>query len=261
MQLTEIKQNAIRKARISLMRVAYQRLPIGGAAFRCPICLYKGPFMAAPFDTPRRNAICPRCLSAERHRLQRLVCDEVFNGLWNPTGKTLLQFAPDAMTPYLTQRFGEVICADIRSTKRSIVLDMRAIDMENQSVDAVFASHVLEHIREDRTALQEVHRILKPGGIAILPVPVVSNATVEYPEAVPTEAYHWRAPGVDYFDRYREVFESVRIFGSNDFDEAYQTFDFGNRTAINRKLNPYRHPMAGEKHPDFVPICFKTQLA
>jgi SAM-dependent methyltransferase len=189
--------------------------------------------------------------------LQRLACDELFNGAWNPKDKTLLQFAPDPMTDYLRSKFGRVVCADVSPGKDRIVLDMRAIEMKDESVDAVFASHVLEHIREDEVALREVYRVLKPGGIAILPVPIVSDATIEYPEAVATEEYHWRAPGSDYFDRYREVFGSVRILSSRDFDEVYQTYDYSNRTVIDRKLYPYRQPMTGDRHPDFVPICFK----
>jgi predicted SAM-dependent methyltransferase len=161
------------------------------------------------------------------------------------------------MTIYLRGKFKKVICADISPGKDRIALDMRAIEMEDESVDAVFASHVLEHIREDGKALRELYRVLRPGGIAILPVPIVSNSTIEYPEAVATEEFHWRAPGMDYFDRYREVFGSLRIFSSRDFGERYQTFDFSNRADIDRKIHPYRQPMLGDKHPDFVPICFK----
>ena len=253
-----LAQNVIRKVRVSALRVAYQQIRFSGSRFRCPICQFEGPFMTSVFGERRRHANCPRCLSAERHRLQRLVCDKVFDGLWDPKDKFLLQFAPDPMTSYLRGKFGQVICADISPGKHRIVLDMRAIAMENSSVDAVFASHVLEHIREDETSLREVNRVLKPGGIAILPVPIVSDATIEYPEAVATEEYHWRAPSVAYFDRYREVFKSTRIFSSQDFDEVYQTYDYGDRTVINRKLYPYRQPMTGERHPDFVPVCFKN---
>jgi SAM-dependent methyltransferase len=253
-----LARNIIRKARVSALRIAYQHIQIQGSKFRCPICQFEGPFMTSVFGERRQHAICPRCLSVERHRLQRLVCDKVFDGLWDPDEKMLLQFAPDPMTGYLRSKFGSVICADIIPGKNRVVLDMRDIDMEDASVDAVYASHVLEHIREDIKAVQEIHRVLKPGGIAVLPVPIVSDSTIEYPEAVATEEYHWRAPGFDYFDRYRAVFGSIRIFSSRDFDEIYQTYDYGDRTAINRKRYPYRRPMVGRKHADFVPVCFKN---
>ena len=240
--MRDLARNVFRKAQVSALRFFYQHFPTGGAKFKCPICQFEGPFMPSVFRERRQNANCPRCLSAERHRLQRLVCDALFNGPWDPTGKVLLQFAPDPMTSYLRKRFGHVTCADISPGRERIVLDMRKIAMDDSSVDAVFASHVLEHIREDATALSELRRVLKPGGIAILPVPIVCDATIEYPEAVPAEEYHWRAPGLDYFDRYREIFGSVKVFSSRNFDEIYQTFDYTDRMTINRKLYPYRHP-------------------
>jgi len=249
-------QQVIRKVRVTSLRVVYQHLPVGGPTFRCSICQFEGPFMATVYPARRPKAICPRCLSLERHRLQKLVCDKVFDEVWDPKGKTLLQFAPDAMTGYLRGKFSRVICADISPGKDRIVLDMRAIAMEDASVDAVFASHVMEHIREDATALREIVRVLKPGGIAILPVPIVSETTIEYPQPVAMEYYHWRAPGVDYFDRYRSMFGRVEVFSSWDFEQSYQTFAYEDRTTIDRSRYPYREPMAGSRHPDFVPVCF-----
>ena len=45
------------------------------------------------------------------------------------------------------------------------------IRYENKTFDLVLALDVLEHIKDDRKALSEINRVLKPGGIAIIFVP------------------------------------------------------------------------------------------
>ncbi len=47
----------------------------------------------------------------------------------------------------------------------------------------VIANHILEHIPEDTTAMKEIFRVLKPGGIAVLQVPYssINRVTIETP--------------------------------------------------------------------------------
>lgn len=134
-------------------------------------------------------------------------------------------------------------------------VDIQNLPFKDGTYDFIFASHVLEHIPNDRKALLEIRRILKPNGIAVLPVPVVCDRTVEYPEANPTEAYHFRAPGLDYFQRYETYFGRVEIRTSNTLPERHQPFIYEDRTIWPTKECPLRPPMSGEKHADFVPIC------
>jgi IS5 family transposase len=79
-------------------------------------------------------------------------------------------------------------------------------------------------------ARAEIARVLTPGGIAILPVPIVAHETIEHPEPVPAECNHVRAPGLDYFDRYREHFGRVEVYRSSDFAEHFQTWTWEDRT-------------------------------
>lgn len=81
------------------------------------------------------------------------------------------------------------------------MLDLRSLPYDAASFDLVYASHVLEHI-DDWAALGEIFRILAPGGVAVLPVPLVVENTVEHHSPNPFEAEHVRAPGPDYFGRY-----------------------------------------------------------
>lgn len=49
--------------------------------------------------------------------------------------------------------------------------DLRSLPFPSQSFDIVLCSHVLEHIEEDRCALGELSRIVKPEGLVIIAVP------------------------------------------------------------------------------------------
>jgi SAM-dependent methyltransferase len=223
----------------------------------CPICGRVGQFLpeARPFGD-RPLAKCPRCGSLERHRLQKLTLDRISDGSW--AIKRGLQFAPDPVSPVLRRLLKELVTADLEPHGDSIRLDMRALDLPDACFDVVFASHVLEHIDDDIRAMHEVKRILKPGGIAILPVPIFVDKTIEYGVPALLEDEHMRAPGLDYFDRYRSVFDRVDVYTSKDFPEKYQLWDHDDRTLYPRPEVPLRTPMAGPRHLDAVPVCYKA---
>lgn len=227
-----------------------------GPRFRCPVCNFIGSFPTSyGANAPRRYCRCPKCGAAERHRLQRLVIDRIRDRL--PRGARGLQFAPDPMTPILRDLCAEFITADIMPGPGSIALDMTRMDLPDDAFDLVYASHVLEHIPDDRAAIAQVHRILKPGGIAVLPVPIVAPRTVEYPDGVTDGDDHVRAPGLDYYDRYRERFASVEVITSGDVDQATQPWIYEDRTIFPNAGAPCRPAMLGERHLDAVPVCRK----
>src|SRR5713226_8396291 len=129
------------------------------------------------------------------------------------------------------------------------------IPFKDATYDFIFASHVLEHIRGDKKDMQEIHRVLGPNGVAILPVPIVCANTIEYPEANPQEAGHFRVPGMDYFERYKEYFGRVKIHTSETYPQRYQLLVYEDRSRWPTKECPLRPPMQGERHLDFVPVC------
>lgn len=224
--------------------------------FECPICAYQGPLADfRSFGGFRRHAICPNCGSFERHRLQYLVLKDVL-GIINDQELRVLHFAPEpAFRRMFALRFTRYETADLFMEGVDHKVDIRDLPFEDASYDFVFASHVLEHIRDDRKAVKEIRRVLRPGGIAILPVPIVCKKTIEYPDANPYEGGHFRAPGPDYFDRYREHFRRVEAYGSDSFPEKYQVHVYEDRTRWPNPECPLRPPMQGEKHSDFVPVC------
>src|SRR5215471_8042721 len=225
--------------------------------FTCPICAYKGPFMNFhSFAGVRNNAVCAQCGAFERHRLQYLVIKETVKDL-NLAEMKILHFAPEQCLKLIfTKQFVNYETADLFMEDVDHKVDITNLPFADGSYDLVFASHVLEHLREDRKAVQEIRRVLKPHGVAILPVPIVSANTIEYPEANPNEAGHVRAPGLDYFDRYKEHFGTVRVHTSESYPEKYQLFIYEDRSVWPTKECPLRPPMPGKMHPDFVPVCY-----
>jgi SAM-dependent methyltransferase/predicted RNA-binding Zn-ribbon protein involved in translation (DUF1610 family) len=226
--------------------------------FICPVCGYRGIFVAAPGPLgSRKYGRCPQCGAFERHRLQARVIQMLLPA-FKPAARSALHFAPETtMKRFLSESFGQYKTSDLSDWDVDIRGDMRDMPVPDESFDFIFASHVLEHIPDDRRAIAELYRLLKPNGMAVLPVPIVGDKTIEYPVAVASENGHVRGPGPDYFDRYREVFDEVKVYTSADFPDEGQLYIYEDRTNVPNGNTPYRRPMAGERHLDYVPVCFK----
>ena len=52
-----------------------------------------------------------------------------------------------------------------------LVSDVRALPFPAASFDVVYSMGTIEHFAESDTALQEIFRVLRPGGVAIIGVP------------------------------------------------------------------------------------------
>lgn len=203
----------------------------------------------------RKRAKCPSCGAAERHRLQYLVLNDLLEAADVP-GLRMLHFAPEPFfREFFRQRFGSYETADLRMKGVDHRVDIQHLPFDDETYDFVFASHVLEHIPDDEGAISEIRRILRPGGMAVLPVPIVAEATVEYPGPNPREAFHVRAPGRDYFRKYERHFSSVRVVTSESYPEKYQLFVYEDRTGLPSRKFPLRPAMQGERHLEYVPVC------
>jgi len=99
------------------------------------------------------------------------------------------------------------IGADLNSRLASVITDARKLSFRDNSFDFVLCSHVLEHVREDRVAIQELYRVLRAGGSALLQVPLNPSLsrTVEYPQPKRAESQHVRMYAQDYVDRLRQA--------------------------------------------------------
>lgn len=251
----------LRSVKANLMLLPFRAAHRGHPEFACPLCGYRGPFATKKVNTgDRPHARCPKCGALERHRIQRLVLDRLFQR-FDPARARMLHFAPEhVLAGWFRQRFGSYATADLAMPGVDHRADLRSLPFPDASFDFVFASHVLEHVDEDAKAIAEIRRILSPDGIGVLPVPIVAPRTIEYPEPNPYEEYHVRAPGPDYFERFASRFAAVEVHRSADFPERHQCFIYEDRTQWPQPEFPLLPSQAGFRHEEWVPVCFAGKV-
>lgn len=245
------------KSRVRLPAPLFKSLNRSKPVFECPVCHYRGPFRDLDnFGGRRRHVECPRCGTLERHRVQYLVVTELLDRM-DTSKMKMLHFAPETFFRKVFSRlFGQYETADLCMRGVDYHVDLQKLPFQDATYDFVYASHVLEHVPDDRKAISEIRRILKPSGVAVLPVPVVAVKTIEYPEANPHEGYHMRAPGLDYPEKFKPYFSRVETRTSESLPEKFQPFIYEDRSVWPTKECPLRPPMEGARHIDVVPICY-----
>lgn len=141
---------------------------------------------------------CPNCGASDRDRL--IVSFLEKEGLQEAAeGAKLLQIAPaSAISRWLIKKCPHIQydTTDLymkQVTFQSDVMDMYMVP--DETYDVVICSHVLEHVRDDRKALSELKRILKPEGKVIFLVPVDLSADCIDEEWGLSEAENWRRFG------------------------------------------------------------------
>lgn len=142
-----------------------------GSRMECPCCGQRYREFLPHGRPERRNALCYRCDAVERHRLLLLFLKDRTGIFSQPM--SLLHFAPEkALRPiFAGQRNLRYVTTDYCEAS-DVHMDITRMAVADNTFDAVLCSHVLEHIPDDRAAMKELHRILKPNGWAILQVPL-----------------------------------------------------------------------------------------
>jgi SAM-dependent methyltransferase len=166
------------------------------------------------------NRKCPGCGSLERHRLHWLYLRERTNLLSERL--KVLHFAPEVALQKLlkAQSKLEYHSADLASKRAAEHFDICAIPYPDNTFDVILCSHVLEHVPDDRKAMAELYRVMKPGGWGLIEAPITSSLTqtLEDPNVTTDEERtrlfgqkdHLRRYGRDYFTRLRSTgFEVV----------------------------------------------------
>jgi len=149
--------------------------------------------------------------------------------LFNGRTKRVLHVAPErCFQPLLRKKLGNnYVTADLFNPRADIKMDITDIKLDDESIDVIYCSHVLEHVNDDRKAMREFQRILKKNGWAILLVPIFPGLTFEDPAIVdPKERLrhygqedHVRRYGSDYVDRLVEAGFIVKVWTVNELFE------------------------------------------
>lgn len=187
-----------------------------GNNVECPCCGWR--FSRFLQHKKRGDVLCPRCNSLERHRLIWLFLMSRTN-LFNARTK-LLHVAPEVCFSRRFKRMQNIdyLTGDLYNPAM-IKLDVTDMQFADNTFDAVICNHVLEHVPNDRRAMREIYRVLKPGGWAILQVPIRKEMTYEDPSITSPEDRlrhygqedHVRWYGYDYPDRLAEAGFEVKV--------------------------------------------------
>jgi len=202
----------------------------------CPICKQDSQF--EPYGiVVRENAQCPHCKSLERHRALWLFwerCTELFK---SRSKKILHIAAEECFSNIFTQLFGDnYITADINNPNAMIKMDLTAIPFENDTFDIVICNHVLEHVPDDKKAMNEIYRVLKKDGWAILLVPIFDLDNTYEDWSITTDegrlqAFgqidHVRKYGRDYLDRLKSVGFDVMEIPIHEIATPVENTKFG----------------------------------
>lgn len=213
--------------------------------YDCPICGYHGPFMD---KNNRLRAKCPKCGELERARMAMLVVDQIFDET-KALETDVLHISPENfLRKIFKKKYKSYISSDLYREDVDHQFDIQSIPYPDNTFDLVFASHVLEYVKNDRQAIKEIKRVLRPGGLAFLPVPMLHEKTIDFEKRPPNKRII-RETGIDYFDRYREVFNEVKIYKPDSFDERFNlTIDMEDISDLTQEKHNYQLP-------NLLPVC------
>jgi SAM-dependent methyltransferase len=203
-----------------------------GTKHRCPVCgialhafrpMWKSHWRCVEKFAPIHPAeaqetfnfagfTCPRCDAYDRDRLTALYLEQAFRTLDPGRTYRLIEFAPgDALhtklkrLPFIAYRSADLSRKDVDER-----VDLTAMGgYAEDSVDVLLCSHVLEHVPDDRRAMREICRVLKPDGFAIIMVPIIIGVDETHEDpSINTDALRWK-----YFG----AADHVRQYGKRDF--------------------------------------------
>lgn len=132
-------------------------------------------FLPYGYVEQRENALCPNCLSLERHRLLWFYLIRKTTLL--EQRPKLLHAAPEvALMRKLKELYKDskqnYVTADLESPLADMHFDIQQIPLTDGSFDAVICNHIMEHVEDDLKAMRELCRVLRPGGWGIILSPV-----------------------------------------------------------------------------------------
>jgi predicted SAM-dependent methyltransferase len=216
--------------------------PIDGKSFKL--------FLPYGYGKQRNNVLSPSTLSLERHRLLWLYLNKETDFFTAP--KKVLHFAPEQAFYKLfrNQKNLEYTTTDLFSPLADVKADICNLPFEDNSYDVIFCNHVLEHIPDDTKAMQELYRVLKPGGMGIFQIPQDLSRTTTFSDDSITDKKerakifgqydHVRVYGRDYFDKLRSI-------GFKVLEEDYTS-----------KISPELVEKYCLAKGEIIPVCFKT---
>lgn len=204
------------------------------------LAMYGFPYSLDQMETlNHRRYICPVCGSVDRDRLYKLYVDRFLppNGV-----RRILEFAPSPpLSGYLKSRGDfRYRSADLMMSGVDDVVDITDMPLYTDgSFEFFICSHVLEHVSDDARALNELYRILAPGGVGIVMTPVAPEGSFDEDPTVTDESERWRRFGQgDHVRLYDRSTLCSRIRKSGFELSALDSSTFGSETFTRHGIAP-----------------------
>lgn len=206
-------------------------------------------FLPYGYENQRDNVLSPSTLSLERHRLLWLYLKNETDFFTHH--KKVLHFAPEQAfyKRFRKQKNLDYTTTDLNSPLADIKADICNLPFQDNEFDVILCNHVLEHIPNDIKAMQELYRVLKKDGIAILQIPQDMSREKTFEDNSITDRKerakifgqydHVRIYGRDYFDKLRSV-------GFKVIEEDYT------QKIVAEWVNKYRLAKG-----EIIPVCYK----
>ena len=215
--------------------------PIDGKSFKS--------FLPYGYGKQRPNVLSPSTLSLERHRLLWLYLKNETD--FFTSNKKVLHFAPEQA---FYKRFRQLknldyTTTDLLSPLADVKADICDLPFEDNTYDVILCNHVLEHIPNDTKAMQELYRVLKPNGIAILQIPQDLNRETTFEDNTITD----KKERAEIFGQY----DHVRIYGRDYFDKLrsigfkVDEVDYTAQLSL-EEIDKYRLAKG-----EIIPVCYK----
>nr|WP_255572916.1 class I SAM-dependent methyltransferase [Hanstruepera marina] len=181
--------------------------PIDGKSFRS--------FLPYGYGNQRTNVLSPSTLSLERHRLLWLYLKNETNFFTDKL--KVLHFAPEQAFYKRFRKLNNLdyTTTDLNSPLADVKADICNLPFEDNSYDIILCNHVLEHIPDDTKAMQELYRVMKPGGWGVFQIPQDLNRETTFEDNSITDKNerakifgqydHVRIYGRDYFNKLRNI--------------------------------------------------------
>jgi SAM-dependent methyltransferase len=231
-----------------------------GLKYKCPFCgFHSRDLLPIGITNPAiekyqiigaglRNARCPKCGSTDRERLIYTYLKHELDIFSNPQTK-VLHIAPEMIiaNQFVAHGFTNYICGDYYAkgqhanySKEFVKhMDVQNLPFADNSFDLIICNHVLEHVFDEKRAIQELFRVLTKGGQAILQVPIspilektISDTTITDGTTLEEKFGQWdhvRLFGMDYAQKLESCGFSVEQY---KFHKKYPKFAFNSKEIL-----------------------------
>ena len=219
--------------------------PIDGNSFR--------KFLPYGYSKQRKNALSPSTLSLERHRLMWLFLKNETSFFTSSKKIKTLHIAPEQcfLKIFKKQKNLDYITSDLESPIADVKADICNLPFKDDSFDVVFCNHVLEHIPDDKKAMQELFRVLKKGGFGVFQIPQDMSRENTFEDASITD----KEERTKIFGQY----DHVRVYGRDYFNKLRSVGFKVDEVDYTQRITPKELDRFCLMKNEILPVCYKEK--